>query len=528
MTSRTGQGLGTVLRLQLRTGWKALLAWIGGLVGTYVATIAAIETSYGTPEQLATYDATVGSDPTMAAINGTPYGADTLGGVAANEFAFIAGIAVPLMGLLLVARSTRAAEEDGLLELLRSRAIGSRAPWVAAMVVTTTALVLVGLSLVAALLAYDVDLAGAALYGASVTALGLVFAGVAMLAGQLLRRSAGVVAVGVATLLVAFVLRAVGDVEDNGWKWLSPLAWQQETRPFTDDPRVWPLLLELGTAAVLVAAGLVLVGRRDLGSAVVPSRPGPASARWFLTSGPGLALRQHGAALLAWTAGSVLVGALLGVFTDDIADIVAANPDLTVTVWPGAAADPTSWYVSFTLVMVMLMAFGASAQVLARTRREETRGRLEALLALAVRRTTWLGTHAAVAVLGGALVALAGGAALAVSTARATGDDAGTLVATVQFLPAVVAIAALGVALFGLVPRALALVWVAIAYVAVVETLGETLRMPDAAMEVSPLRAIGALPAEDPSGTGLLVVGAVAVALLIAGLAGFRHRDVPR
>ncbi|NNU27877.1 ABC transporter permease [Isoptericola sediminis] len=528
MTGRTGDGLGTVLRLQLRTGWKALVAWVGGIVGTYAATVAAIDTTYGTTEQLATYEATVGSDPTMAAINGTPYGADTLGGVAANEFGFIAAIAVPLMGLLLVARSTRAAEENGLLELLRSRAIGSRAPWVAALLVTASALLLVGLGMVVSLTAYGVDLADAVLYGASVTALGFVFAGLATLAGQLLRRSAGVIAVGVVVLGVAYVFRAIGDVEDNGWKWLSPLAWQQETRPFTDDPRVWPLLLALGAATTLGALGLALVGRRDLGSAMVTSRPGPASAGRFLTTGPGLALRRHGATLVAWLVGAALVGAMMGAFTDDIADVVAANPELTEMFSAGVVGDPTSWYVSFTLVLVMLMAFGASAQVLARVRREETHGRLEAVLALSVRRTTWLGTHAAVAVLGGALVALAGGAGLAATTARTTGDDAGALVATVQYLPAVVVVAALGVALLGLLPRALALMWVAIAYIAVVETLGETLSMPDAALEVSPLHAIGRLPTEDPTGGAVTVVGAVAVALLIAGLAGFRHRDVPR
>ncbi|WP_278235122.1 hypothetical protein [Isoptericola sp. AK164] len=527
-TRRTGDGLTAVLRLQLRTGWKALLAWVAGLVGVYAATVAAIDTTYGTPEQLATYQATVGSDPTMAAINGTPYGADTLGGVVANEFGFIAAIAVPLMGLLLVTRSTRAAEENGLLELLRSRAIGSRAPWSAALGVTAGALVLVGLGMAGSLLAYGVEAADAALYGASVTALGLVFAGVATLAGQLLRRAAGVVAVGIVVLGAAYVFRAIGDVEDNGWKWLSPLAWQQETRPFAEDPRVWPLLLALGVAATLSGLGLALVGRRDLGSAVVPSRPGPARAGRFLASGPGQALRQHGATLLAWAVGAALVGAVFGAFTDDIADVVAANPDLQAAFSAGAAGDPTSWYLSFTLVLVMLMAFGAAAQVVARVRREETGGRLEAVLARSVRRTTWLGTHAAVAVLGGALVALAGGAGLAVTASRATGDTAGAFTAAAQYLPAVVAVVGLGVALLGLLPRALGLLWVAIAYVAVVEMLGETLSMPDAALQVSPLHAIGRLPAEDPSGTGVLVVGAVAVALLGAGLAGFRHRDVPR
>ena len=117
------RGFTAVLRTQLRTGWLAPVVWVVALVGGYIATVAAIDGLYGTPEQLATYNETVASDPALAAINGTPYGADTLGGVVSNEFGFIAAIAIPLMGLLLVVRQTRAQEEQGMLELLRSRGV---------------------------------------------------------------------------------------------------------------------------------------------------------------------------------------------------------------------------------------------------------------------------------------------------------------------------------------------------------------------------------------------------------------------
>jgi len=524
--SRARSGLAVALRLQLRTGWKVLAAWVVGLVGTYTATVAAIDTTYGTPEQLATYGATVGADPTMAAINGTPYGADTLGGVVSNEFGFISAIAIPLMGLLLVTRSTRAPEETGMLELLRSRSVSARAPWTAALLVTGGALVLVALGMLATLLAYDVDAADAALYAASIAGLGAVFAGIATLAGQLLRRAAGVTAVGVLVLGIAYVARAAGDVKDTGWRWLSPLAWQQETRPFADDARVWPLLLALGVAATLVAAGMVLVGRRDLGSALVAGRPGPARAGRFLSSLPGLALRQHGAGLVSWTVGAAVVGGVFGVFTDDIDDVVEANPDVQQLMSAGGG-DAATWYVAYCLVLVLLMAVGAGVQVVTRVRREETGGRLETTLSRAVPRAGWLGTHAAVAVLGAMAVALAGGAGLGVAV-TASGGDVDTLTATVEYLPAVAAVPALGVALFGALPRGTSLVWAAFGYVAVVELIGEALSMPDWALDLSPFHAIGRLPGDDASGQAVAVVSTVVVVLLAVGLLGLRRRDVPR
>ncbi|WP_426594670.1 ABC transporter permease [Cellulomonas sp. McL0617] len=522
-------GLGVALRLQLRTGWVSLAVWVGALVATYAATVSAIDSTYPTPELLQTYGDTIGSDPALAAINGTPYGATTLGGVAANEFGFIAAIAVPLLGLLLVTRGTRAQEESGLLELLRSRSVGPRAPWLAALIVAFGVLVLVGLGIVASLLAYGVGLDDAGLYALSIVGLGAVFASLATFVGQLVRRGSDVIGVGLLVLGASYVLRAIGDVKDNGWKWLSPLAWQQESRAFADDQRWWPLLLAYGTAATLVGAGLALVVRRDLGSALVPSRPGPGRASRPLARPIGLAVRGHGPSIVAWALGAATVGAVFGIFTDDIAEVINANPSLADVFGNGSAGGATDWYVSFVLVLVVLMAIGCAAQGIGRIRDEETAGRLEPVLASSVPRVRWLGVHSATVVLGACVVGLAGGAGLAAVVAGSTGGGGGgVLHASVEYLPTVLVIGAFGVLLVGALPRATAAIWAAIAYVALVELLGETLSLPEWMRSISPLHAIGRLPIEAANGSAIAWLCAVTVGLVVAGLVGFRRRDVPR
>lgn len=518
-----GSGFRAVLRAQLRTGWLAPLVWVLALAGGYVATVAAIDGLYGTPEQLAGYHDTVASDPAMAAINGTPYGADTLGGVVSNEFGFIAGIAIPLMGLLLVVRQTRAQEEQGMLELLRSRGVGIRAPWSAALLTTTIALVLVGATMALTLVAYGEDVGGAAMYGASMVALGLVFAGIAAFAGQLFRRAAGVVAVGIVVIGVSYVTRAIGDVRENGWKWLSPLAWQQETRPFTDDLRVWPLLLSLAVAALLVVAGLVLVDRRDLGAALFASRPGPARAGGILRSPLGLALRMHTTSAAGWIAGAFVIAVVFGAFTDDIADAIAANPQLAAF-FPDPG-DVNASYIGLTLTMLVLMAVGLVGQGLARVRAEEAEGRLEPVLARAVSRIGWSSAHFATIAVAAAATLVAGGAGLQLT--------AGDLVdgipsATAAYLPAVLVVVGVACALFGIVPRSTALIWLVLGYVAFVAFLGETLDLPDWALALSPLHAVGDVPAADASASTEWTLVAIAVVLVAAGLAGFRRRDTPR
>ncbi len=516
-------GFRAVLRAQLRTGWLAPVVWILALTGGYIATVAAIDDLYGTPEQLAGYNDTVASDPAMAAINGTPYGADTLGGVVSNEFGFIAAIAIPLMGLLLVVRQTRAQEERGMLELLRSRGVGIRAPWSAALLTTAVALTVVGASMTATLVAYGEEPAGAVTYGASMTALGLVFAGIAVFAGQLFRRGAGVTATGIVVLGGSYVTRAIGDVRDNGWKWLSPLAWQQETRPFTDELRLWPLLLSLGVAAVLVTAGLVLAGRRDLGAALFASRPGPARAGGMLRTTLGVAVRMHTPSALGWIAGAAVIGVVFGAFTDDIADAIAANPQLAAF-FPDPA-DANASYIGLSLLLLALMSLGVVGQSLARIRAEESEGRLESVLARSVSRPGWSAAHFLTSAAAATLTLVVGGAGLQLT---ASDEVDGILSAALAYVPAVLVVAGIAWALFGVLPRLTALIWAAVGYVAFVAFLGETLKLPDWAQNLSPLRAVGTVPVDDVSAQAEWVLAAVAVVLCAAGAVGFRLRDTPR
>ncbi|BDZ43137.1 exporter of polyketide antibiotics [Paraoerskovia sediminicola] len=528
-TSRGGRrgGFGSVLALQLRTGWVRLLVWIVSLVGVYAATLSAISNLYPDDAALESYGATLDGDPTVAAINGTPYGATDLGGVAANEYAFIAAIAVPLMGLFLVVAQTRAQEESGLLELLRSRSIGARAPWLAAFLVTVVAFLAVGLGIFAAALAGGVDAGAVGLYALSISALGIFFAALATFVGQFVRRGSGVTSVGVGVLGMAFVTRAIGDVNDDGWKWLSPLAWQQETRPFDTDPRWWPLALTLGVAAVLAVAGLVLVARRDLGASLFAARPGPARAGGFARSSFGLALRSHAPSIVAWVLGALLVGVAFGSFGDDVEEMVEANPQLGELLGTGGASDQ---YTAVVLLLVALMALGVVGQGVGRVRAEESSGRIEPVLARGTSRMPWLGLQGGVVAVGGVLTLVLGGFGLSLSTPSDGGGSAGwdVVLASIDYVPAVLAVAGLGVLVLGLLPRTTWLVWLVVAYIALVGMLGGTLDLPDWAMSLSPLYAIGQVPAESASGWAVVWLSVIAVVLFVGGLVAFRERDVPR
>ena len=75
---------------------------------------------YDTPAKIAGYAATVGGSPVSYLMSGRQAGIDTIGGITANEISQIAQLGVCLMVMFQVVRHTRAEEESGRAELLRS------------------------------------------------------------------------------------------------------------------------------------------------------------------------------------------------------------------------------------------------------------------------------------------------------------------------------------------------------------------------------------------------------------------------
>lgn len=84
----------------------------------------------------------------------------------------------------------------------------------------------------------------------------------------------------------------------------------------------------------------------------------------------------------------------------------------------------------------------------------------------------------------------------------------------------------LAMVVFGLVPRAGALVWAVLAGCFVVGFFGQLLSVPGWLQDLSPFQHVPRLPSASFSPAPLLALGAVAVALIGLGDLGFRRRDV--
>ncbi len=441
---------------------------------------------------------------------------------------------VAIMAIMLTTALARRDEQDGHVEVVLGAGTGRWAPFASATAWAMGAMALTGAGLAASLIGVDAvvgqtPLRGALVFGGVAIAQGWAFAGVALVASQLVRDASAARGLCFTVFGAAFAVRVLADETGAAWlRWLSPLAWRDVAEPFGAE-RVWALAVFALVTAALVALAALLHSRRELLGAVLADRS--VSARRWRVRGPlGLTARLGVRRLAAWAFALALTAALFGAMSGGLSDLIANNPASAAYIDKMAPEmRPVVQYTTLlTVVMVALVATAVVQRVLGLAASEE-RGLSEAVLACGVPRTRALLAAVADAVGAGVVLLVVSGAALAAATATQVGEDhaAGrALVSTLTQLPGVVAAAGIAALLVGAAPRWRSLAWAVIAWSSFARLFGGLIDMPRWAQDLSVLGHVA-----DPWGTThwvplvlQLVVGLVCCG---AGLAVYRRRDIP-
>ncbi|MFE9556336.1 ABC transporter permease [Streptomyces sp. NPDC006703] len=517
-------GTGALLRLALRRDRVMLPVWalaLGSLVASGASTL---EKVYATAAQRADVAHSMGRNGSLRALYGPVFG-DSVGGLTAWRFGGFGYVLAAVMSLLIVVRHTREEEETGRQELLSSAMVGRRAPLTSALLAALVANAAVALIITAGLAESTGNTAGSAALGLTTAAIGMLFASLAAIMAQLTESARLAKGLTGAVLGAAFLLRAAGDTATRDASSvldrLSPLGWAENVRPYADE-RWWALLLITAAALAQGTAAYVLAGRRDIGMSFVAPRPGPAEGS--ITTAYGLARRLQRGGVIGWTLGFALAGLLFGGMTNGAADLVGDNAQTKEIIQRmGGQSGLTDAFLATMVGMLgMVAALYATSSVL-RLHGEETGQRAEPVLANAVGRVRWAAGHLVIAFGGSALIMVVGGLGLAVGYGGRTGPVLGA--ALVQ-LPAVWTLAGLAMLLYGAFPKlaqaALAVVGVCLA----LGWIGPALNLPRAVLGLSPFGRLPKLPGTPMAWTPVLVLTLIAAALVTAGLAAFRRRDL--
>lgn len=517
-------GLGILLRMQLRRDWWQVLLWAGGITLLYVGQAVSVEGLYTSQAEFDRAAASMDDDAAFVAMAGPARALDTIGGQVFWQAAAFGAVLVGLMSMLLVVRHTRAEEESGRDELLRSAPVGRWAGLAAALATAGLANLVVGLAVAGSLAAYPLALQDSVVTGLGLTLSGWVFAGVAVLAAQVVSSPRTAYALTGATIAIAYVARAIGDVGAPALSWLSPIGWYQATHAFSG-VRWWPLLLPV--LAVLVTLGLAAaaLGHRDHGAGLLATRPGPAHGR--IGSGLALSWRLQRGSVVGWTIGLFATGLAYGSIGDDVATLIGDSQGAREVLASGG--DLVDGFYAVAGALIGLLATGFTVTSALRARSEEGDGRTELLLAAGLDRRRWLEGHLVVTVVGSALVLTAGGAGLWLGFGAVTGQwvrSADLAVPVLAYLSPALVCAGLAAVLTGLLPRLTLLTWAVVAWSAVVLLFADVLRLPTALRALSPFDHLARTPAEAFAWAPVVLLLAVAAALAALARFTLSRRDI--
>jgi ABC-2 type transport system permease protein len=524
-------GTGKLVRLILRRDRLLMALWILGLCLVLISFPTSLRDVFPTAAERLQYADNAG----FVALYGRLSGA-SLGEFVTWRAGFIPVI-VGLISLLTVIRHTRVEEETGRRELLGSTVVGRHAGLAAALAATFGANLVLAVLVALGMISQHLPATGSLAFGAELAAAGWVFAAVGGVAAQLTASAVGARGTAISVLGAAYLLRVVGDLSGHAggglsWlSWLSPIGWVHRIRPYGGE-RWWILALAAGLTAVLATAAVALSARRDVGAGLLPTRPGPATAAPALRSPLALAWRLHRGLLAGWTTGFAMLGVVFGALANGIGNIEGDNRTVQdIFTRMGGRAGLIDAYLAAIMSILGLIAAAYAIQATLRLRSEETSQRAEPVLATAVGRLQWAGSHLAFSVLGPTAALAAAGLATGLAHGLNTGQVGHQLPrmlgAAIVQLPAVWVLAAIAVALFGLLPRVAPAAWGALAVCLLVLLVGASVRLRQWLLDLSPFTHVPKAPGAAVSATPLVWLVAVAVALAVAGLIGLRQRDIP-
>ncbi len=472
-------------------------------------------------------------NPAMTAMVGPGYGLEnyTPGAMMAHQMLLFTALVVGIMFILLVARHTRADEEDGRIEMIRSLPTGRLAHLHATILVmlgTNVALALITGFGLYALGIESMDLEGSLIYGVALGAAGFIFAAITALFAQLSENSRNTIGFSLAILGFSYLLRAIGDVGNETLSWFSPLGMVIGAEVYVHN-YWWPILLTLGIAMVIVILAYYLNAIRDLDAGFLPSKPGRKHASIYLQSPLGLSLRLQRTGIMSWAIGMFILGASYGSVLGDLESFFADNEMMKdmLTVVEGFSL--TEQFITMIMSIMAMICTIPALMAMLKLIGEERKNRTEHLLGRAVSRARLMGSSLFISLaVSFVMVSLAaiglgtvGNAVMADSISLSTFYSA-----AMAYWPAMWIMTAIALLLVGIAPRLTGLIWLYLLYSFVVVYIGGILQLPEWMSKLSPYGHIPRLPVEDMDIMKLFTLTIIAIVITVAGFSGYRQRDI--
>lgn len=521
-------------KIILRQQRVKMFAWIVGLVVVTLAAAYSYPTVYTDDASKQAFALTM-ENPAMVAMLGPGYELEdyfvTVGTEFAGKMLLFSIITIAVMNILLVGSSTRIDEEAGRIEVIRSLPVGRLAYLAASSIVVVTANVLIGLLISLGLALFNIDgisFESSLLYGCILGSGGLIFASITALLAQVSDTSRGTTGLSFGVLIIAYLVRAVGDVSHEGLSLFSPLGWLVRTNVFIDN-EWWPVITSCIGAIIFSIIAFYLNSIRDLDSGFLPTIKGRTHASAFLQTTFGLTFRLQSIKIIAWFIGIFAFGASFGSVLGDMETYFQDIEIIEMVLSQTGNLSMANQFLSFIMSIMTLISSIPVIMTVLKLKSEEHNHRTENLYSRAVSRNSVLGSYIILAIMESIILQILFALGLWIASVATAGDILSfttTMKSAIIYLPAIWVMVGLAVLLHGLVPKLTSFIWLYVTFCFVVVYLGGLLKFPKWLMNLSIFEIVPKIPGEEMEFLPILILTIVAIIFIILGFIGYNKRDV--
>ncbi|WP_327041275.1 hypothetical protein OG400_29150 [Micromonospora ureilytica] len=513
---------------QLRRSGLIVLGLVAALPALVVSTYSSVMADPAAAGSIAA----LAANPAIRTLFGEPIALDQAGGFAVWRVGTFLAVLLAVWAILATTRITRGEEDAGRWDVL----LAGRAPLRevvarhlgAVMVVPVAA----GAAVAVVLLLAGTDSAGAAVHGGGVGVLGLFFVAVAGLAAQVFPNRPAATGTAVAVLGTALLTRMVGDgLTGFGWlRWLSPFGLLALSEPYARN-QILPLLILLAAAVLLAGIAVAVAGRRDVRGGLIAIAAGRHPRLMLLNDVGAFAARRMLRPLTGWALGIGAYYLLIGFTTASVTEFLTDNPALAEEAARAGftALGAVEGFAATLFALLALPVGGFTAVRVSAFVAAENSRILTLLTAQPVTRTRLLAAEITATAAGAiALVSVAGFAVWAGITA--TGGDLSLLAALSgawNTLPIVLLSLGAAILAAGWAPRAAAFAGSLPATGGfLLLVIADSVGAPGWVRGLSPFAHLAPVPLTAVNWTSTLIMITLGVALGVAGVMGYRRRDL--
>lgn len=532
-------GFGSIYGKTIRDSRLAFIIAAGLLGGMALVMGLAVSSVFPTPAGRLEVDKLIGSIPaSMVNLFGKPVSLGTLGGYMTFKYGAIFALGTALWSILALSSTLAGEARRGSLDFVAAAPFGKRRIALEKLAAHLTMLGL-AMAILAVMTTGSSTLFGDAALGDQIPLLSSVgfalwcgflavfFGGLAFALAPLLGRAGSA---GVASL-VMLVLWVANGLDVGGIVVLSPFRWTADHIALVGRYDWLPLGLVGIVAVILLAIGVELFVRRDLGVTAGLSLPGLPAAVLGVRGPISRAFGEQLPRALSWGIGLGLMGALIASLVGPMASQLGKDPNLSQTfaaIFPGFDLASTGGWLQLYAELLFIAAGFAAATFVSKWASDETEGRLEMVLTTPTARARWViagGVAALLAIVVMTVLFAAGIGLGAASGGVAAGDPMAGSAALGLYAAA---IAGVGIAVGGLWRTSLAAEIAALLVVAtyLIDLIAPPLKLPDWVHQLALTAHIGQpmVGAWDP--IGIIACLGIAAGGVLLGAWGMARRDV--